>query len=64
MYSKDGNSYFIVDGHTHFWDGSPANQANRYGEGFIKCFYDYHPTCRRRSTSGRSRSSSGTPRRG
>ena len=42
MYTKDGTGYFIVDGHTHFWDGSPANQANRYGEGFIKCFYDYH----------------------
>ena len=42
MYSKDGKSYYIVDGHTHFWDGSPANQINRYGEGFIKCFYDYH----------------------
>jgi predicted TIM-barrel fold metal-dependent hydrolase len=42
VYSKDGQSYFIVDGHTHFWDGSPANQINRYGEGFIKCFYDYH----------------------
>ena len=42
MYRKDGNSYFIIDGHTHFWDGSPANQINRYGEGFIKCFYDYH----------------------
>ncbi len=42
MYSKDGNSFFIVDGHTHFWDGSPANQINRFGEGFIKCFYDYH----------------------
>ena len=42
MYAKDGDSYYIVDGHTHFWDGSPANQINRYGEGFIKCFYDYH----------------------
>jgi predicted TIM-barrel fold metal-dependent hydrolase len=42
VYTKDGNSYFVVDGHTHFWDGSPANQINRYGEGFIKCFYDYH----------------------
>jgi len=42
VYSKDGNGYFVVDGHTHFWDGSPANQINRYGEGFIKCFYDYH----------------------
>jgi predicted TIM-barrel fold metal-dependent hydrolase len=42
MYSKDGENYFIVDGHIHFWDASPTNQANRYGEGFIKCFYDYH----------------------
>jgi uncharacterized protein len=42
VYSKDGIDYFIVDGHIHFWDGSPANQLNRYGEGFIKCFYDYH----------------------
>jgi predicted TIM-barrel fold metal-dependent hydrolase len=42
LYSKDGQSYYIVDGHTRFWDGSPANQLNRYGEGFVKCFYDYH----------------------
>lgn len=42
MYTKDGEKYFIVDGHVHFWDGSPANQRNRYGEGFIGCFYDYH----------------------
>ncbi|GAA3565553.1 amidohydrolase family protein [Amycolatopsis ultiminotia] len=42
MYRKDGESYFIVDSHVHFWDGSPANQANRYGKGFIECFYDYH----------------------
>src|SRR5919198_1722247 len=42
MYEKDGTKYFIVDGHIHFWDASPENQANEYGEGFIKCFYDYH----------------------
>jgi predicted TIM-barrel fold metal-dependent hydrolase len=42
MYSKDGNDYFIVDSHVHAWDATPANQANRYGEGFINCFYDYH----------------------
>ncbi len=42
MYEKDGERYFIVDGHIHFWDGSPANQANKYGKGFIECFYDYH----------------------
>jgi predicted TIM-barrel fold metal-dependent hydrolase len=42
VYAKDRNGYFVVDGHTHFWDGSPANQINRYGEGFIKCLHDYH----------------------
>ena len=42
MYRKDGESYFVVDGHAHFWDASPANQINRYGEGFIRCFHDYH----------------------
>ena len=41
MYTKDGESYFIVDGHVHFWDASPENQVNRYGRGFIDCFYDY-----------------------
>ena len=42
MYERDGQRYFVVDGHIHYWDGSPANQANKYGEGFINCFYDYH----------------------
>jgi predicted TIM-barrel fold metal-dependent hydrolase len=42
MYVKGDEKYFIVDGHTHFWDGSPANQANVHGEQFIDCFYDYH----------------------
>ena len=42
MYTKNGDTYFIVDGHVHAWDATPANQANRYGEGFINCFYDYH----------------------
>ena len=42
MYTKNGESYYIVDSHVHAWDATPANQANRYGEGFINCFYDYH----------------------
>jgi predicted TIM-barrel fold metal-dependent hydrolase len=42
VYRKDGESYFVVDGHVHFWDGSPANQANVHGAQFIDCFYDYH----------------------
>jgi predicted TIM-barrel fold metal-dependent hydrolase len=41
MYESNGERYFIVDGHIHFWDARPDNR-NRYGEGFIKCFYDYH----------------------
>ena len=42
MYEKDGEKYFVVDGHIHLWDASPANQKNEYGAGFISCFYDYH----------------------
>jgi uncharacterized protein len=42
VYHKDGEKYFVVDGHMHFWDASPENWRNKYGEGWIKCFYDYH----------------------
>jgi predicted TIM-barrel fold metal-dependent hydrolase len=42
VYEHNGDRYFVVDGHVHFWDASPENQANKYGEGFINCFYDYH----------------------
>jgi predicted TIM-barrel fold metal-dependent hydrolase len=41
MYETNGRQYFVVDGHVHFWDARPENR-NRYGEGFIACFYDYH----------------------
>ena len=42
MYGHNGESIFVVDGHVHFWDASPENQRNRYGDGWIRCFYDYH----------------------
>jgi hypothetical protein len=42
MYEKDGEKYFVVDGHMHYWDASPENWRNKYAEGWIKCFYDYH----------------------
>jgi len=42
LYEKDGEKYFVVDGHIHLWDASPENWKNKYGEGFINCFYDYH----------------------
>jgi predicted TIM-barrel fold metal-dependent hydrolase len=40
--TAEGEEIFVVDGHVHFWDGSPANQKNRYAEGWVSCFYDYH----------------------
>jgi predicted TIM-barrel fold metal-dependent hydrolase len=41
MFEHNGRQYYVVDGHTHFWDARPENR-NRFGEGFIACFYDYH----------------------
>lgn len=41
MYEHDGDRYYVVDGHIHHWKAGPDNR-NRYGEGFIRCFYDYH----------------------
>ena len=41
MYEKDGEKYFVVDGHVHYWDTSPENQANIHGKQFIDCFYGY-----------------------
>ena len=42
MYEKNGEKYFVVDGHVHFWDARNENLANKYGQGFIECFYGYH----------------------
>jgi len=40
--TKSGEEIFVIDGHTHLWDGSPANQKNIHGKQFIECFYAYH----------------------
>jgi predicted TIM-barrel fold metal-dependent hydrolase len=42
LYEKDGEKYFVVDGHIHLWDASPENQKNIHGKQFIDCFYGYH----------------------
>jgi predicted TIM-barrel fold metal-dependent hydrolase len=45
MYEKDGETYFIVDSHMHYWDASRANWVpgrERYAKGWIDCFYGYH----------------------
>jgi hypothetical protein len=44
VYEKDGEKYFIVDSHMHFWDASPANWAagqEQYAKGWIECFHAY-----------------------
>ncbi|GAA5106945.1 amidohydrolase family protein [Haloechinothrix salitolerans] len=44
MYEKNGEKYFVVDGHTHFWDASPRNWVpgqEQYAKGWIECFHAY-----------------------
>ena len=44
MYEKDGEKYFVLDTHTHFWDASPQNWvkgAEEYAKGWIECFHAY-----------------------
>ncbi|MGH3802022.1 MAG: amidohydrolase family protein [Pseudonocardiaceae bacterium] len=45
MYEKDGEKYFVVDSHSHFWDASRENWvpgSENYAKGWIDCFYGYH----------------------
>jgi len=38
MFERNGEQYFVVDGHVHFWDASPANRVKgheQYAEGWI-----------------------------
>jgi len=59
MYEKDGEKYFVLDTHAHFWDASPENWVKgqeEYAKGWIECFHATRASARRRRT-GRSRSS-------
>ncbi len=40
--TTSGEEIFVIDCHSHLWDASPANQLNKYGRGWIDCFYAYH----------------------
>jgi uncharacterized protein len=42
MYKENGHEIFVVDGHVHFWNGSPENQRNEWGKGWIDCFFGLH----------------------
>ena len=44
MYEKDGEKYFVVDSHMHFWDASPENWVagqEKFAKGWIDCFHAY-----------------------
>jgi uncharacterized protein len=44
MYEKNGEKYFVVDGHMHYWNAAPDNWvpgAEQFAEGWIKCFHAY-----------------------
>jgi hypothetical protein len=44
VYEKDGQQYFVVDSHMHFWDASPANWVQgqeQFAKGWIECFHAY-----------------------
>ncbi|MQA78977.1 MAG: amidohydrolase family protein [Streptosporangiales bacterium] len=44
MYEKNGEKYFIVDTHIHYWDASPENWVEgreEYAKGWIECFHGY-----------------------
>ena len=44
MYEKNGEKYYVVDSHMHFWDAGPDNWvpgAEQYAKGWIECFHAY-----------------------
>ena len=44
MYEKDGEKYFVVDSHMHYWNAAPDNWvpgAEQYAKGWIECFHAY-----------------------
>jgi uncharacterized protein len=44
VYEKDGEEYFVVDGHMRYWNASPANWvpgAEQYAKGWIECLHAY-----------------------
>lgn len=44
MYEHDGEKYFVMDSHLHFWDASPENWVKgqeNYAKGWIECFHAY-----------------------
>src|SRR5580693_8484414 len=44
VYEKNGEKYFVVDSHMHYWNAAPDNWvpgAEQYAKGWIECFHAY-----------------------
>jgi uncharacterized protein len=44
VYEKNGDRYFVVDSHMHYWDASPENWVKgqeKFAKGWIECFHAY-----------------------
>ena len=44
MYEKNGEKYFVVDSHMHFWNAAPDNWVpgqEQFAKGWIECFHAY-----------------------
>jgi uncharacterized protein len=44
VYEKNGEKYFVVDSHMHFWDATPQNWVTgqeQFAKGWIECFHAY-----------------------
>jgi uncharacterized protein len=44
VYEKNGEKYYVVDSHMHFWNAAPDNWvpgAEQYAKGWIECFHAY-----------------------
>ena len=44
MYEHNGEKYYVVDAHMHYWNAAPDNWvpgAEQYAKGWIECFHAY-----------------------
>ncbi len=42
MLTHNKEDLFVIDCHMHYWDANPENWRTKYGESWIRCFYDFH----------------------
>ena len=66
MYEKNGEKYFVVDGHMHYWNAAPDNWVPGAGavrQGLDRMLPRLHGPRARRRRTGRWSTSRSTPRK-